>query len=144
MARTDPCLPLLQSTLIASYPNYLDKGKLIAAFRLYQTYDDMLTYQLVYETIYGTFNAIIDWNPFTKEFKLKSLSVVSFPIMDIDLQHCGEADQNKKNCQMCVTGYRNFMGRCRPFEEACLQYTTDECGACARGYELVKGTCAKG
>lgn len=116
---------MLQSSLIATYPNYLSNGKLTSAFKQYQTYADILTYQLLYETIYGTFNAIIDINPYTEDLKLKSLSVVSFPIMEIDLDHCKEKDGTGKNCKLCQEGYRNFMGRCRVNDPACLQYITD-------------------
>lgn len=125
VSRTDSSLPMLQSSLIATYPNYLSNGKLTSAFKQYQTYADILTYQLLYETIYGTFNAIIDINPYTEDLKLKSLSVVSFPIMEIDLDHCKEKDGTGKNCKLCQEGYRNFMGRCRANDPACLQYITD-------------------
>jgi hypothetical protein len=72
---------------------------------------------------------------------LKSLSVLSFPMLEIDLENCDKPDGRREYCQVCKQGYRNFMGRCRPFDAGCVQYLTDECGACAFGFRLSKGIC---
>lgn len=82
---TDPNLPRLQSFLSANYGNYVRQGTLIAGFKLYEDFDNAIQYQLLYETVFGTFNAFISYNPYTDDLILKSLSVISFPILDITL-----------------------------------------------------------
>lgn len=61
---------------------------MVSGFRAYNSYDESIDYQLIYKTIYGTFNAILNHNPSNDEIILKSLSVVNFMILEIDVSNC--------------------------------------------------------
>ena len=92
-------------------------------------------------TIYGTFNAILSYNLATDAIVLKSLSVINFFIMEIDVGNCMVKDSSQNSCRVCNAGYRNFVGRCRQVDSRCVQYLTDECGACMGGFRLLRGVC---
>jgi len=82
LAINDPFLPSLRSYLSQNYGTYINQGSsLIAGFRGFNNYDDSIDYQLIYKTIYGTFNAILNYNPDNNAIVLKSLSVVNFQIL---------------------------------------------------------------
>ena len=88
MPVTDPNLPTLKNYLAKNYGNYVNKGQLTSGFKKYNEYDFSIDYQLIYKTIFGPFNAFITLNMETGELTLKSLSVVSFPILEIDVTDC--------------------------------------------------------
>ena len=114
-----------------NYGNYLSDGQIIAGFKMYNYYgDSCIDYQLLYNTMYGTFIAILTYWPDNNHILLKSLSVINFYIMQIDYSNCFQINQERQNCKICNKGYRNFMGRCQLIDNACLKYITDECGGC--------------
>ena len=59
------------------------------------------------------------------QITLKSLSIISFAILQVDLEHCEKSDQKREFCEVCEKGFRNLMGRCRVVDVYCLQYLTD-------------------
>jgi hypothetical protein len=92
LAINDPYLPALRAYLSKNYGTYVNQGSLIAGFRQFSSYDDSIEYQLLYKTIYGTFNAILNFNPENDAIMLKSLSVINFNILEIDLSNCQVRD----------------------------------------------------
>ena len=88
LALNDPYLPILAKYLSENYGNYVNNGKLTSGFKRYNSYDYSLTYQLLYNTHFGLFNAYIDYTIETNKLTLKSLSIVSFPMLAIDLENC--------------------------------------------------------
>ena len=141
LSKTDSNLPTLSHYLSANYGTYVNQGNLTSGFKRYNDYDNAIDYQLIYDTIFGPFNAYITYDPSTSTLTLKSLSVVNFNIMQIDTSNCKKKGENHLWCETCQDNFRNFMGRCRPYDPYCLQYLTDECGACLYTHKLVKGQC---
>lgn len=126
---------------MSNYGTYLSGQQIIAGFRLYNSYENSLDYQLLYLTSYGTFTAILTYSPDSNSIRLKSLSILNFFIMEVTYPNCLERDNEKQNCRVCKSGFRNFMGRCRAIHPFCLNYITDECGGCTGGRKLVAGVC---
>jgi len=141
LAINDANLPALRNYLSKNYGAYLDQGRIVSGFRQFNSYDDSIEYQLLYKTMYGTFNAILNYNLANDEIILKSLSVINFFILEIDVSNCMIKDDSQNSCKVCNAGYRNFMGRCRQLDSRCIQYLTDECGACMVGSRLSRGVC---
>lgn len=142
MSDKDEYLSPIQSYLINNYGTYLSGGQVLAGFRVYNNYgDNSIDYQLLYLTNYGTFTAILTYSPDSGNIRLKSLSILNFFIMEITYPNCLQRDTDKQNCKVCSRGYRNFMGRCKPFDQFCSAYSTDECGECVSGKKLVQGVC---
>lgn len=141
LAINDRNLPALRSYLNSNYGNYLNYGILTSGFKLYNNYDDSIDYQLIFKTAYGTFNAYLNYNLNNGKIILKSLSLITTVILEIDTSNCMIIDPSQTFCKICNPGYRNFMGRCRQFDVNCLQYLTDECGACVSGRTPTKGQC---
>ncbi len=141
LAINDVNLPALRNYLSKNYGAYLNQGSIVSGFREFSSFDDSIEYQLLYKTIYGTFNAILNFNLATNAIVLKSLSVINFFILEIDISNCMIKDGSQNSCKVCNAGYRNFMGRCRQLDSSCIQYLTDECGACMNGSRLSRGVC---
>lgn len=134
----DQYLVAIQAYLISNYGTYLKGGQLQVGLRLYND-DGSLDYQLITSTIYGTFTAILTYYP-NKPILLKSLSVINFFIMDVDYSNCRQKNIINQNCQICSPGFRNFQGRCKPYNPNCV-YFTDECRSCQGSKRLVNGQC---
>ena len=61
--------------------------------------------------------------------------------MEIDYPNCQQQNAEQKNCKVCKENYRNFMGRCKPYDPFCVKYSAEECIGCSKGKELVSGYC---
>lgn len=96
LALNDPYLPTLAAFLSKNYGNYINNGKLTSGFKKYNSYDYSITYQLLYETYFGLFNAYLDYTIETNKIVLKSLATISFPMLAIDLENCDQPTSSKQ------------------------------------------------
>lgn len=141
VVRGDEYLGSIQNYLVKNYGNYLGEGVLIAAYRQYNSYSNSLEYQLVYETTFGTFNSILTYFLDSPRILLKSLSVINYFIMEVDFRNCLRRDEQAMNCKVCHPGFRNYMGRCSPYDAKCRKFRSDECDECHTGSKLSRGRC---
>ena len=88
LAINDPYLSAFRAYLSENYGTYLNQGSLISGFRQFNNYENSIYYQLLYKTIYETFNAILNYYPDNDSLLLKSLSVTNFLILEIDISNC--------------------------------------------------------
>lgn len=83
----------IKDCLVGDYFHFLKGHKLLAAFHKYVAADE-IDYQIVMETTFGTFNAIVSYNSSAtqKKVELKSLSIIDINQLPASYLGCENKD----------------------------------------------------
>lgn len=138
ISEKDPYLGEIMSYLEQDYYYFIKEYEIVGGFHKFR--GDSLDYQIVFKSLFGTFNAVLEYRPSNaRRILLKSLALLDFSALLPTYEGCESKDLTNRNCTTCAKGYRNFRGRCFLIDDKCLSYVANECFKCKT--TLFQGTC---